>query len=79
VQLTKFTWPFFSLFIVVASSVFTYAIMLIAGLRIKETKEVYEGEVTELTPVETENPMGGENVKLYKFNSVFILCIRCSV
>jgi RuvB-like protein 1 (pontin 52) len=30
------------------------------GLRIKETKEVYEGEVTELTPVETENPMGGE-------------------
>ncbi|CAE1249030.1 RUVBL1 [Acanthosepion pharaonis] len=29
------------------------------GLRIKETKEVYEGEVTEITPVETENPMGG--------------------
>ena len=29
------------------------------GLRIKETKEVYEGEVIELTPVETENPMGG--------------------
>lgn len=29
------------------------------GLRIKETKEVYEGEVTELTPQETENPMGG--------------------
>lgn len=29
------------------------------GLRIKETKEVYEGEVTELTPSETENPMGG--------------------
>ncbi|KAL7630584.1 UNVERIFIED_CONTAM: hypothetical protein RMT77_003735 [Armadillidium vulgare] len=29
------------------------------GLRIKEVKEVYEGEVTELTPVETENPMGG--------------------
>ncbi|XP_050401492.1 ruvB-like 1 [Patella vulgata] len=29
------------------------------GLRIKETKEVYDGEVTELTPVETENPMGG--------------------
>uniref|UniRef100_A0A8C5CJV5 RuvB-like helicase n=1 Tax=Gadus morhua TaxID=8049 RepID=A0A8C5CJV5_GADMO len=24
-----------------------------------ETKEVYEGEVTELTPCETENPMGG--------------------
>jgi RuvB-like protein 1 (pontin 52) len=29
------------------------------GLRIKETKEVYEGEVTELTPVEAENPAGG--------------------
>ena len=29
------------------------------GLRIKENKEVYEGEVTELTPVETENPLGG--------------------
>lgn len=29
------------------------------GLRIKETKEVFEGEVTELTPAETENPMGG--------------------
>lgn len=28
-------------------------------MRIKETKEVYEGEVTELTPCETENPMGG--------------------
>jgi len=29
------------------------------GLRIKETKEVYEGEVTELSPFETENPLGG--------------------
>lgn len=29
------------------------------GLRIKETKEVYEGEVTEMTPEETENPHGG--------------------
>ncbi|PZC85290.1 ruvB-like helicase 1 [Helicoverpa armigera] len=29
------------------------------GLRIRETKEVYEGEVTELTPVETENAAGG--------------------
>ncbi len=29
------------------------------GLRMKETKEVYEGEVIELTPCETENPMGG--------------------
>ena len=32
------------------------------GLRIKETKEVYEGEVTELSPVETENPMGGKKL-----------------
>ena len=29
------------------------------GLRIKETKEVYEGEVTELTPTEAENPLSG--------------------
>jgi len=29
------------------------------GLRIKETKEVYEGEVTELTPEEAENALGG--------------------
>ena len=36
-----------------------------AGLRIKETKEVYEGEVTELTPVETENPVSG-GVHLYR-------------
>lgn len=31
------------------------------GLRIRETKEVYEGEVTELTPVEMENPTGGKS------------------
>ncbi|KAK4336727.1 hypothetical protein RND71_043628 [Anisodus tanguticus] len=29
------------------------------GLRLKEIKEVYEGEVTELVPCETENPLGG--------------------
>lgn len=29
------------------------------GLRVRETKEVYEGEVTEITPVETQNPLGG--------------------
>ncbi|KAJ3160919.1 RuvB-like protein 1 [Geranomyces michiganensis] len=29
------------------------------GLRIKEVKEVYEGEIIELTPEETENPLGG--------------------
>lgn len=29
------------------------------GLRVRETKEVYEGEVVEITPVETENPLGG--------------------
>lgn len=39
------------------------------GLRIRETKEVYEGEVTELTPVETENPAGGMLVEfnLYQY------------
>jgi len=35
-------------------------LVYVVGLRIKETKEVYEGEVIELTPVETENPMGGK-------------------
>lgn len=29
------------------------------GLRIRETKEVYEGEVTEIIPVEGESPLGG--------------------
>ena len=29
------------------------------GLRVKETKDVYEGEVTELSPIETESPLGG--------------------
>ena len=28
-------------------------------MRVKENKEVYEGEVIELTPEETENPHGG--------------------
>jgi RuvB-like protein 1 (pontin 52) len=31
----------------------------VVGLRIKETKEVYEGEVYELNVEETENPHGG--------------------
>src|SRR2546421_2383102 len=30
-----------------------------SGLRVRETKEVYEGEVTELIPEEAENPLGG--------------------
>lgn len=29
------------------------------GLRVRETKEVYEGEITELTPTETDNPLSG--------------------
>lgn len=29
------------------------------GIRIKEMKEVYEGVVTEITPEETEDPLGG--------------------
>ncbi|EOR01153.1 hypothetical protein E3P92_01767 [Wallemia ichthyophaga] len=29
------------------------------GLRVKEVKEVYEGEISELTPVEAENPLSG--------------------
>ena len=45
----------------------------ILGLRIKETKEVYEGEVTELTPVETENPMGGNNLSINSIQGIFML------
>lgn len=37
----------------------TSHLRLCIGLRIKETKEVYEGEVTELTPAEAENPLSG--------------------
>lgn len=33
--------------------------ILPSGLRVKETKEVYEGEVIELSPAETENPLSG--------------------
>ncbi|WFD40329.1 RuvB ATP-dependent DNA helicase pontin [Malassezia japonica] len=29
------------------------------GLRVREAKEVYEGELTELTPTEAENPLSG--------------------
>jgi RuvB-like protein 1 (pontin 52) len=32
---------------------------VLLGLRVRETKEVYEGEVIELTPEEAENPLGG--------------------
>lgn len=34
------------------------------GIRIKETKEVYEGEVTELTPEEKPDPHGGYGKKV---------------
>lgn len=37
------------------------------GLRIKEVKEVYEGEVTEMTPTETENSYGGKTNKFFSF------------
>merc|ERR1711881_322260 len=45
------------------------------ALRIKETKEVYEGEVTELTPVETEAPAGG-NLSLGKTVSHLIIGLK---
>lgn len=34
-------------------------VVVAAGLRIKENKEVYEGEVIELAPEEVDNPHGG--------------------
>ncbi len=39
------------------------------GLRIKEIKEVYEGEVTEMTPTETENSYGGKKLFERVFHS----------
>lgn len=37
------------------------------GLRIKEVKEVYEGELTEMTPTETENSYGGKTNRSLSF------------
>lgn len=51
------------------------------GLRIRETKEVYEGEVSELTPVETENPGGGEyrelEIIVITFRILIISYLKC--
>ena len=38
---------------------YTHLLRSCLGLRVRETKEVYEGEVIELTPEEAENPLGG--------------------
>ena len=46
------------------------------GLRIKEAKEVYEGEVTELTPEETENPLGGASSLFVMAISLFYFLAR---
>ncbi len=45
------------------------------GLRIKETKEVWEGEVTELKPEEIEDPLSGG---LNKTVSSVILTLKAS-
>ena len=42
------------------------------GLRIKETKEVWEGEVTELKPEEREDPHGGYFKSIYRKSNNFI-------
>ena len=47
------------------------------GLRIKETKEVYEGEVTELTPCETENSLGGYGKVIHTYLTSRLL--RCFI
>lgn len=48
-----------------------------AGLRVKEVKEVYEGEVTEMTPQETDNPLGGKlcafGLSTASFNRLLLL------
>lgn len=41
------------------TEVLTSALRRAIGIRIKEIKEVYEGEVVEISPEETENPFGG--------------------
>lgn len=46
-------------FVIVVISSHLLILPFLPGLRIKETKEVYEGEVTELTPTESENPLSG--------------------
>lgn len=44
-----------------------------AGLRIRETKEVYEGEVIEMTPEETENAFGGyQKQSMWPFNAIML-------
>ena len=51
---TKYKWPpSFPSFISIHNQI------TLLNLLLQETKEVYEGEVTELTPVETESPAGG--------------------
>ena len=46
------------------------------GLRVREKKEVYEGEVTELTPVESEDAPGGYGkVRFLLDSSVYCLLI----
>ena len=58
-----------------------------AGLRIKEAKEVYEGELVELTPEETENPYGGYGKTVCAFLalasqlpcSIALLLVGCSL
>lgn len=49
----------FSLFTLQSSLGIDGLVRHVIGLRIKETKEVYEGELTELTPTESENPLSG--------------------
>src|SRR6218665_3449888 len=35
------------------------------GVRVKEVKEVFEGEVTEITPIEMDNPIGGYGKQMH--------------
>jgi TIP49 P-loop domain len=52
----SFFFAFFAHFVFIQALLFVF---FFSGLRIKETKEVYEGEVTELSPSEAENPLSG--------------------
>lgn len=45
------------------------------GLRIRETKEVYEGEVTEMSPVETDSNTGGK----FEINLINLLKLNINI
>ena len=52
------------------------AMVSCAGLRIKENKEVYEGEVTELSPEETQTGVSSDTIA--GGESAIVLAATCN-